>query len=273
MTTTHDTVAPPNAITVSSTQITREIAQKVLATIDEGLSRGPGQPVPGKMCVEAAVSFALGLPHGDGPGCVARSLRTFKIVLNDARWSSPQARARGLRRLGLAQLGSHLDFDEIEFAHRVLRLAMTRQVPAALRAAASVHRNPMHVAALNQAASECERQANAGVFLNAKEVARTAYLDPTAGTWSPAESACLAANAMLEATDELGAGAVVKAASAAIYAADAAQLAFGGDARDDSLAAFAETVVQVLIEMRAPGCQWLDLTEAPSLKLADQRTR
>lgn len=261
MNTTHDNVAVPNAIVVSTTQITREIAQKVLSTIDQGLSRGPGQPVPGKMCVEAAVSFALSLPHGDDPGCVAQSLRTFKIVLNDARWSSPQARARGLRRLGLAQLDSHRGLDEIEFARRVLRLAMTQQVPAALRAAASVHRNPTHVAALNQAAAECERQADAGAFLNAKEVARTAYLDPTARTWSPAESACLAANAIVEAADEVGAATVVKAASAAIHAADAAQLAFGENARDKSLGAFAEAVVQILIQMQAPGCQWLDLTE------------
>jgi len=30
----------------------------------------------------------------------------FKIRLNDARWSSPTARATGLRDLGIAQLGS-----------------------------------------------------------------------------------------------------------------------------------------------------------------------
>lgn len=31
---------------------------------------------------------------------------------------------------------------------------------------------------------------------------------------------------------------------------------------DEILSAFAEDVVQVLIEMKAPGCQWLALTEA-----------
>ena len=45
------------------------------------------------------------------------------------------------------------------------------------------------------------------------------------------------------------------AAAAAAYAAAAA--------RDKSLADFAEGVVQILIEMKAPGCQWLALTEAP----------
>ena len=44
-------------------------------------------------------------------------------------------------------------------------------------------------------------------------------------------------------------------ADAAAYAADAAS------ARDKSLADFCERVVQILIEMDAPGCRWLWLTE------------
>ena len=42
------------------TQITREIAQKVLNTVDAGLTKGIGESIPGQMCVEAAVCFALG---------------------------------------------------------------------------------------------------------------------------------------------------------------------------------------------------------------------
>ena len=47
------------------TQITREIAQKVLNTVDAGLTKGIGKSIPGQMCVEAAVCFALGLPPAD----------------------------------------------------------------------------------------------------------------------------------------------------------------------------------------------------------------
>src|SRR5690242_2169860 len=96
-------------------EITREIAAKVLATVDAGLVNGVGKPVPGQMCVEAAVCFALGLPHGDEPPCVAPALRSLKIRLNDSAWSSAQARATGLRRLALAQLGSAGALDEEEF--------------------------------------------------------------------------------------------------------------------------------------------------------------
>lgn len=50
-------------------EITREIAVKVLETVDAGLVKGMGSPIPGSMCVEAAVCFAMGLPHSDEPGC------------------------------------------------------------------------------------------------------------------------------------------------------------------------------------------------------------
>ena len=82
--------------------LTREVAKRVLDTVDAGLVQGMGVAKPGKMCVEAAVCYALGLPHGDNPDCVAPALRALKIRLNDASWSSNQARAKGLRRLAAA---------------------------------------------------------------------------------------------------------------------------------------------------------------------------
>src|ERR1700732_3111062 len=105
-------------------KITKTIAKKVLSVVDAGLVSGLGSPVPGQMCVEAAVCFALGLPHGDKPACVAPSLRLLKIRLNDSRWSSPSARAKGLRRLALAQLGSAGALDEKEFVKRVVKFVI-----------------------------------------------------------------------------------------------------------------------------------------------------
>ena len=45
-------------------EITHAIARKVLNTVDAGLTSGIGKRIPGQMCVEAAVCFALGEPHG-----------------------------------------------------------------------------------------------------------------------------------------------------------------------------------------------------------------
>src|SRR5580700_4117983 len=100
-------------------KITREIAKKVLDTVDAGLSKGLGKPRPGEMCVEAAVNFALGLPHGDKPlDCVAKSLNNLKIVINDTYFSK-ERRTKGLRKLAILQLGTATGFDEVEFATRL----------------------------------------------------------------------------------------------------------------------------------------------------------
>ena len=123
----------------NSVVITREIAQKVRDIVDVGLSSGLGVQAPGKLCVEAAVCFALGLPHGDDPGCVLQSLRRLKIRLNDARWSSNQARAGGLRRLAVSQLGSDGALDDAMFVRRVVAMTISKAVPLGLRAAAKVN--------------------------------------------------------------------------------------------------------------------------------------
>ena len=50
-----------------------------------------------------------------------------------------------------------------------------------------------------------------------------------------------------------------ESADAAAYAGDVGGPAASA-ARDKSLSEYAEAVVQILIEMKAPGCQWLALT-------------
>jgi hypothetical protein len=134
-------------------QITKDVARRVLEVVDAGLSNGLGDPQPGQMCVEAAVCYALGEPHGDKPTCVARSVRAFKIALNDSAWSSNEARAKGMRRVAIAQLGS-VEIDETKFA-QILALETVRQLlPVTLRSAAE--KIPAHSAALEAAAVLCE---------------------------------------------------------------------------------------------------------------------
>ena len=197
-------------------EITREIAIKVRDTVDAGLVKGKGIQIPGQMCVEAAVCYAMGLPHSDEPPCVSAAVRSLKIGLNDSAWSSDKIRGRGMRRLALAQLGSAGTVDDAEFNRRVIEVIIRRFVPIALRAAASVHHKQIHKDALEAAAVNCEK----------------------------AETSWAAS------------GAASEAARAASWAASGAA---SGAASDKILAEFAECVVLVLIEMKAPGCQWLDL--------------
>jgi hypothetical protein len=217
-------------------EITREIAVKVRDVVAAGLVSGMGEQKPGEMCVEAAVCYALGLPHGDDPGCVSQPLRQLKMRLNDAQWSSPKARADGLRRLALAQLGSAGVLDDAEFVRCVAEMTIRKAVPIVLRAAAK--RNAKHADALEAAAVRCEQE---GTRQAAKHAADAAI------------AADAAAYAVYVAAD---------AAAAATYAdATAADARASGVARDSVLADYAEWVVQILIDMKAPGCQWLDLVE------------
>jgi hypothetical protein len=233
-------------------EITQEIAAKVLSVVDAGLVFGVGEPVPGKMCVEAAVCFALGLPHSDDPQCVSRAVRSLKIRLNDSNWSTGKARAQGLRRLAIAQLGTRDKIDDKEFAKRVTELAIKKYVPAALRAAASIQKSTEHKDALLKAASRCEIEASEQSARDARNAAAAAY--------ATAEAAYAAAYAAA-ATAEAAYAAAYAAAEAAEAAADAAYAAKKA-ARDKSLAGFAEEVVQILIDMKAPGAAFLNLTEA-----------
>jgi hypothetical protein len=94
------------------------LAVKVLEVVNAGLCYGLGDPEPGKMCVEAAVCYAMGESHSDSPSCVAADVIQAKINLNDAGWSSDKARANGLRRVAIAQLGSKgvvKDFEKVFF--------------------------------------------------------------------------------------------------------------------------------------------------------------
>lgn len=223
--------------------ITEEIARKILTTIDCGLTEGKGSPEPGKMCVEAAVCYGMGLPHSDSPTCVAPVLRDLKIGLNDRPWSSDLVRAKGLRRLGLIQLGTKDTLDEPEFLRRVQEMLIRKIIPRALRNVAPLV--PTHAPALEAAAIRCEQEGTARAAGAAAE--------------ATARAAAGAAEAARAAT---GAAWAAEAAEAATWAAaGAAEATARAAAFDTELALFAEEVVQILITMKSPGAQWLFLTE------------
>jgi hypothetical protein len=239
--------------------ITETHARKILELLSHGLVSGLGEPVPGKMCIEAVVNHALGRPHGDDPGCVAEPLRRLKIRLNDSSWSSNAARAKGLTRLGLAQLGSKGVLDTREFKTRVNTLRIQMLVPIRFRIAAKKQKNAEHRGLLDAAALMLEQSPTRENCIKARDTAckvrdaaADAYADAAAAAAAAADAAYAAAYA-----DAAAAAAAYAYADAAAYAdadADAA-------ARDKVLGDFAEAVVQILIDMKAPGCQWLYLTE------------
>jgi len=256
--------------------INLEVAKKVLSIVDKGLTSGLGVPQPGRMCVEAAVNYAFDRPHGDNPPCVTPALRLLKISLNDQPWSSYIARAKGLRRLALAQLGSTGVLDQFNFAHRISESVIRKQVPIALRAAASLLSGKSRTD-LIAAAFLCEEKGTQDAVCHAMAVVYTTTDDARATSYvatAAQAAACAAANVANRAAAEAAILSIngVSAARTAAHAAAASAYAVGISLETSSSAAhttdkvlgdFAEDVVKILIAMNAPGCQWLTLTEEP----------
>jgi hypothetical protein len=112
----HDTgLLTKKQIAMKNKPITKKLVTKIIETVSCGLSNGLGKQVPGEMCVEAAICYAYGLPHGDNPPCVGSAVRAFNIALNDSNWSSSKARAKGMIDLSIAQLNSNV-IDQVEFS-------------------------------------------------------------------------------------------------------------------------------------------------------------
>ena len=192
--------------------LSREIAAKVLRTVDAGLCSGKGEPIPGRMCVEAAVCYALGQPHGDDPECVGSAVRRYKIRLNDADWPSNTARATGMRKLAVAQLGSDT-IDQRAFAKIVVRETIRRILPITFRNCAA--RNTKLANQLDVMAQLCESKPDRDTANKAKELALEVRADAYAAA---------AALTILHTCADIG--------------------------------------LQALIELKSPGCKWLDLCEA-----------
>jgi hypothetical protein len=237
-------------------KLTLRDARKVLSVVDYGLSMGIGTPTPGQMCIEAAVCYALGLPHGDDPQCVAPTVKWYKIAINDSEWSSKAARARGMRRVAIAQLGSD-QIDERRFAEIVARLTIQRILPVALRAVAR-RADEQYKTKLREAAVRCEMDAAADSARAAADSARAAAAD------AAADSARAARAARAAAADAAAAAAAdTAAAAAATYAANATRLiaSIRGVNADRVLTMAAEIAVEALQECGSQGCRWLWLCD------------
>jgi hypothetical protein len=212
-----------------NTMVSREIAKKVLEVVDAGLVSGKGKPIPGQMCVEAAVCYAMGLPHSDEPKCVGEAVRVFKIRLNDSKWPTDADRTKGMRKLAIAQLGSDT-IDQMAFAKHVALECQRRVLPLALRRAASFK----------------------GPFAERLEAAAVVFESAT--TLAEADSATRAARAL------------TKESRADDYADDYADAyAYANaNAKDFLLQVLnltAEIGLEALIACKSPGCEWLDLCD------------
>ncbi len=243
---------------------TKKTARKILELLGHGLVSGLGTQEPGKMCVEAAVCFALGLPHGDDPKCVGYTVRRIKIALNDCRWSSNTARANGMRKIAIAQLGSD-ELDQRAFGELLAFKTGTRILPDILRDL-SKSKYCLDSKALVEAAANLENAKTSDELALDALAARAALdaLDALAALAARAALAALAARAARAARAALDVLDVLAAldaldALAALAALDALDALAAR--RDAFLNKMAVIILECLVEMKSPGCKWLDLCD------------
>ena len=227
-----------------SYELNETIVKKILSTVDCGLSKGKGEPVPGHMCVEAAVCFAFGLPHSDNPPCVGPAVRAFKIELNDAQWSSDMARANGLRTISIAQLGSE-KLDQNEFSKLLAERTIRIVLPIALRNCG-----------WEKEALRCEAEGTAEAAYAASYAAACASTNAAACAAQAAQAAYAASYAAARASTNAAACAAAKVAYATKAATNATKA-------DEILSLSAKIAVEILIEMDCEGTKWLHLCNEP----------
>lgn len=216
----------------------------VIARFDAILSRGLSEGLGNRhqqMCVEAAICAALNEPHGDNPTCVELAVRTFKIALNDCDWSSPIARAKGLRDVGIGQLGSKGVVDGQVFAKRVADRTIRELIPTLIRECCADNEEAMKVA------RTCEHNGTVKSILPLFDI-----LGPT--HYFVARAVNSAADALVHSVH------ASQFESSLRYAVWAAQLAeHTNTIRNNSyLLLSASFALDTLKELKSPGCEWLD---------------
>jgi len=180
-----------------------EVKERLRQIIPLGLTAGLGSNEPGKMCVEAAICFALSEPHSEQPSCVSELDRRFSIVINDAGWSSPLVRAEALLPLAIAQLGTLNTSRRIWVTHIILG-TIKRVLPLALDAVG-----------MTDHAQACR---NIETLDDAKVAVKAAEKSLSAATGTLAAAYAFSAAVAVTAVEETN---VAAAANAAIFCSNA----------------------------------------------------
>jgi len=225
------------------------------------LSSGLHEP-DGKACIHEALNAAEGRPWSDEPG-ERPDLRAF----NDGPWSDDAARTAAMLRIGTVLLWDWPSWSperRQQVVDQVVEGTIRSVLPLALRAAADVHPDPAHAAALRAAADRCASEGSAEAAWAAdaaKATAEAAWAEAARAAARAAWAAARAARAAAEAA-WAAARAAPEAADAAARAARAA-----AEAARDSAAAVAPAAAWAAADV--PMFAFVDVVEEACRAAAD----
>jgi hypothetical protein len=185
------------------------LRNRVTDIVSAGLVVGLGHPIPGEMCLEAAICLALGESHGDSPSCVALPDRNYAMALQDAYPGTIAERAALFLPLGLAQLGTS-GSDRGPWLRRLVAGTIGQVLPFWLLRAAE--KNDTHAPMLRAAAARCALEqsaasayaaaASAYAAASSASSAYAAAADAADAAASSADSSAYAARAAARAADD-----------------------------------------------------------------------
>ena len=272
----------------------KTIIPKFDAILERGLCSGLGTP-NGQVCIEAAIALAMGLPFSDAPTCVEKNIIVFKIALNDQSWSTEEARAKGLRNIGIAQIGSKDVVDGIVFQQLLTTKLIKTLIPdlfkkvfkpgsAAFNAGLECSKQPggataaarytaarytaaaagyaadaaaTSFTAAGYAADAAANAANAAATADVARYTAARYAAAAAAARYAADVARYTADAAAATTADAAARYTAAAARFTAAAAAAATNAAAYATNDYYLIMVANLALECLKELKSPGCEWI----------------
>lgn len=216
------------------------------------INEGTGEQLPAWRCESYTFYYPL-LPHDDDTKCVGWAVRYLVFHINNREWSSDAARAEGLRKLVVAQLGSD-KLDQFRFAHLVALKTVQRMCPLLFAQLAKLAETDEDREAMESAGRACSEVAS----LQEAVTVLVDAIDRARGAAHALEIARYSTNALANGHT------LAHALDLALNIAIGLGLTLDhviAITRVETLNMLADICTEVLIEMESPGCQWLGLCE------------
>jgi hypothetical protein len=242
---------------------TKRIALEVAKSINGALCRGAGSGQSQNVCVMQAIARAVGLPTSNDQveECVGSVVGAFNRKLNDCYWSSDVARAEGMKRLGVASIGSN-QLNQMEYGKLMFLRGTQKLLPFVFREIAKI-KDGNYKAELKKHADLCEKvktfdEAKAACKAASASASAPAYASAYAYAYASAPASAYAyayASASASASAYAYAYAYASASASASASADFKGAKLGEN--DRLLLLTSQVGLDCLKELKSPGCKFL----------------
>lgn len=212
------------------------------------INEGTGEQLPAWRCESYTFYYPL-LPHDDDTKCVGWAVRYLVFHINNREWSSDEARAAGLRKLAVAQLGSD-QLDQFRFAELVALKTVQKLCPLLFAELAKLAETDEDRESMKSAGRDCAE------VTSLEEAIEVLNRDIASARGLPHTLEIARSSAHALAHGHILAHALDLALFLALTLDHVIAIT-----SDEALTMLADICLEVLVEMGSPGCQHLGLCE------------